>query len=140
MTEDRRNISAEEKAKAIRKAKIEKIVTISILVLLVLGIVSALIFKSIVGTWWVEIQTDSTTRGAYIYFGGDKTYETFMYGVDEWAEKGTYELKGTSVNGYIIFNPENGRQYIRQYNIRGTRLKIFNPDDSFVSFLRNRTD
>jgi len=120
--------------------KIEKVVTVSILVLLILGIVSALIFKSIVGTWWAEIQADSTTTGAYIYFGGDKTYKTFMYGVEEWSETGTYELKGTSVNGYIIFNPERGQQYIRRYNIRGTRLKIFKPDDTAISFLRNRTD
>ncbi|HOD92773.1 MAG TPA: hypothetical protein PLT91_04820 [Clostridia bacterium] len=140
MAEDKRIISAEEKAKAIRKMKIEKVVTVSILVLLILGIVSALIFKSIVGTWWAEIQADSTTTGAYIYFGGDKTYKTFMYGVEEWSETGTYELKGTSVNGYIIFNPERGQQYIRRYNIRGTRLKIFKPDDTAISFLRNRTD
>ena len=41
MAEDKRIISAEEKAKAIRKMKIEKVVTVSILVLLILGIVSA---------------------------------------------------------------------------------------------------
>ena len=140
MAEDKRIISAEEKAKAIRKMKIEKVVTVSILVLLILGIVSALIFKSIVGTWWAEIQADSTTTGAYIYFGGDKTYKTFMYGVEEWSETGTYELKGTSVNGYTIFHPERGQQYIRRYNIRGTRLKVFKPDDTAISFLRNRTD
>lgn len=140
MAEEKKIISAEEKAKAIRKMKIEKIITVSILALLILGIVSALIFKSIVGTWWVEVQTDSTTSGAYIYFGGDNTYKTFMYGVDEWSETGTYELKGTSVNGYIVFNPERGQQYIRKYNIRGTRLKIFNTDDTFISFLHNRTD
>ncbi len=140
MAEDKKVISAEEKTKAIRKMKIEKIVTVSILALLILGIISALIFKSIVGTWWVEVQTDSTTSGAYIYFGGDKTYKTFMYGVDEWSENGTYDIKGTSINGYIIFKPENGQEYIRKYNIRGTRLKIFNTDETYISFLRNRTE
>ncbi|MFA5340948.1 MAG: hypothetical protein WC332_04135 [Clostridia bacterium] len=140
MAEDKKVISAEEKTKAIRKMKIEKIVTVSILALLILGIISALIFKSIVGTWWVEVQTDSTTSGAYIYFGGDKTYKTFMYGVDEWSENGTYDVKGTSINGYIIFKPENGQEYIRKYNIRGTRLKIFNTDETYISFLRNRTE
>ncbi len=140
MAEEKKIISVEEKAKAIRKMKIEKIVTVSVLALLILGIVSALIFKSIVGTWWVEVQTDSTTTGAYIYFGGDKTYKTFMYGVEEWSETGTYELKGTSINGYIIFRPEKGQEYIRKYNIRGTRLKIFKTEDTYISFLRNRTE
>ena len=54
MAVDKKVISAEEKAKAIRKLKIERIITISVLTVLILGIISALIFKPIVGTWWVE--------------------------------------------------------------------------------------
>ena len=103
--------------KTLRKLKIERILTISILVLIVIGVISGLVFKSIVGTWWAEVQPDTTTDGAYIYFASDKTYETFMYGVDQWAEKGTYKLRGTSVSGHIIFTPERGNQYIRKYNI-----------------------
>lgn len=140
MAEEKKVISAEEKAKAIRKIKIERIITISVLAVLILGIISALIFKPIVGTWWVEIQTDSTTPGAYIYFGGDKTYKTFVYGVENWAETGTYKLRGTSINGYIIFTTDRGQEYSRRYNIRGTRLKVFKPDNTYISFLRNRTD
>ena len=140
MAEDKKVVNIEDKEKALKKMRMERIITISVLAILVLGIISALVFKSIVGTWWVEVQDDSTTTGAYIYFGGDKTYKTFMYGVDQWSETGTYEIKGTSVNGYIVFNPENGQEYIRRYNIRGTRLKIFNPDDTYISFLRNQSN
>jgi hypothetical protein len=140
MAEVKNVVSTEENVKTIKKLRTERIVTISVLSILVLGIIAALTFKSIVGVWWVEVQTNSTTEGAYIYFSGDGTYKTFMYGVDDWAEEGTYETKGTSISGYIIFKPESGNQYARKYNIRGSRLKIFDTDDTFITFLRNKSN